>query len=92
MRELWSTLDDPRRVVASVEVSANVSTNRVFLLRLDDGSRVFAKVSNPFPDQPEFVRPAISVGTIKEIKELAAQGLGPNAIAEITGLDSGMAT
>ncbi len=46
VRELWSSLDDPRRVVASVEVSANVSTNRVFLLRLDDGSRVFAKVSN----------------------------------------------
>lgn len=46
MRELWSTLDDPRRVVASVEVSANVSTNRVFLLRLGDGTRVFAKVSN----------------------------------------------
>ena len=47
---------------------------------------VFAKVSEPFPDQPEFVRPAISLGTIKEIKELAAQGLGPNAISNITGL------
>lgn len=46
VRELWSTLEDERRVVASVEVSANVSTNRVFLLRLDDETRVFAKVSN----------------------------------------------
>jgi hypothetical protein len=46
VRELWATLGDPRTVVANVEVSANVSTNRVFLLRLDDDSRVFAKVSN----------------------------------------------
>ncbi len=47
---------------------------------------LFAKVAEPFPDQPEFVRPATSLGTIKEIKELAAQGLGPNAISNIIGL------
>ena len=47
---------------------------------------VFAKVPEPFPDQPEFARPAISIGTIKEIKELAGQGLGPNAVSNITGL------
>jgi hypothetical protein len=46
VRELWSGFGDPRRVESSVDVSANVSTNRVFLLRLDDGSRLFAKVSN----------------------------------------------
>jgi hypothetical protein len=46
VRELWSTLEDPRTVVSSIEVSANVSTNRVFLLRLSDDTRLFAKVSN----------------------------------------------
>ena len=46
VRELWSTLGDPRTVVSSVEVSANVSTNRVFLLRLNDDTHLFAKVSN----------------------------------------------
>ncbi len=46
VRELWSTLHDPRTVVSSVEVSANVSTNRVFLLRLNDDTHLFAKVSN----------------------------------------------
>ena len=46
VRELWSTLGNPRTVASSVEVSANVSTNRVFLLRLNDDTRLFAKVSN----------------------------------------------
>jgi hypothetical protein len=46
VRELWASFGDPRTVVATVEVSANVSTNRVFMLRLDDDTRVFAKVSN----------------------------------------------
>jgi hypothetical protein len=46
VRELWSTLGDPRKVLSTVEVSANVSTNRVFLLRLNDDTRLFAKVSN----------------------------------------------
>ncbi len=46
VRELWSTLGDPRTVEASVEVSANVSTNRVFMLRLNDDTHLFAKVSN----------------------------------------------
>jgi hypothetical protein len=46
VRELWSALEDPRTVVSSIEVSANVSTNRVFLLRLSDDTRLFAKVSN----------------------------------------------
>ncbi len=46
VRELWSGFGDPRLVESSVDVSANVSTNRVFLLRLSDGSRLFAKVSN----------------------------------------------
>jgi hypothetical protein len=47
---------------------------------------LFAKVPDPFPDQPEFVRPAISLGKIKEIKDLASQGIGPNAISSITGV------
>jgi hypothetical protein len=46
VRELWSSLGDPRKVDSIVEVSANVSTNRVFLLRLNDETRLFAKVSN----------------------------------------------
>ena len=46
VRKVWSDLHDPRTVVSSIEVSSNVSTNRVFLLRLDDGTNLFAKVSN----------------------------------------------
>lgn len=46
VRELWSGLGDERKVESTAEVSANVSTNRVFLLRLSDGTHVFAKVSN----------------------------------------------
>ena len=33
-------------MAAIVELAANVSTNRVYLVRLADGSNVFAKVSN----------------------------------------------
>ncbi len=46
VRKVWSDLHDPRTVVSTVEVSSNVSTNRVFLLRLNDGTNLFAKVSN----------------------------------------------
>jgi hypothetical protein len=46
VRELWAGLGDGRDLLSMVEVSANVSTNRVFLLRLSDGSHCFAKVSN----------------------------------------------
>ncbi len=45
-RELVAGLGDGRRLESMVEVSANVSTNRVFLLRFDDGSHRFAKVSS----------------------------------------------
>ncbi len=46
VRKVWADFDDPRTVASTVEVSSNVSTNRVFLLRLSDGANVFAKVSN----------------------------------------------
>ena len=42
----WEAYGDPRRVTATDELSAMVSTNRVYRLTLDDGSRVFAKSSN----------------------------------------------
>jgi hypothetical protein len=42
----WDAYGDPRRVVALDEVSANVSTNRVFRLHLDDGSTLVSKVSS----------------------------------------------
>ncbi len=45
-RTLWERLDDPRRIVGFLDVSANVSNNKVFRLALDDGSNVFVKVSN----------------------------------------------
>jgi hypothetical protein len=45
-RTLWDRLEDPRRIVGFLDVSANVSNNRVFRLALDDGSNVFVKVSN----------------------------------------------
>ena len=43
---LCALLPSPDSVSAIVEVSANVSTNRVYLVRLTDGTNVFAKVSN----------------------------------------------
>lgn len=42
----WVDHGDPRAIVGVEEVSAHVSTNRVFRLRLDDGSSVVAKASS----------------------------------------------
>ena len=42
----WEAYGDPRHVVGVTNVSANVSTNRVYRMRLDDGSSVVGKVSS----------------------------------------------
>jgi hypothetical protein len=42
----WRDYGDPRQVVEVAELSAMVSTNRVYRLVLDDGTSVVAKVSN----------------------------------------------
>jgi hypothetical protein len=42
----WREYGDPRAVTELGELSAMVSTNRVYRLHLDDGSSVIAKVSN----------------------------------------------
>ena len=42
----WADYGDKRSIVGSDEVSANVSTNRVYRLHLDDGSTVISKVSS----------------------------------------------
>jgi hypothetical protein len=42
----WRAYGDPRRLVRVCELSAMVSTNRVYQLTLDDGSTAIAKVSN----------------------------------------------
>ena len=42
----WAAYGDPRTITGSDEVSANVSTNRVYRLHLDDGSTVVSKVSS----------------------------------------------
>jgi hypothetical protein len=42
----WADYGDPRRIVDVAELSAMVSTNRVYRLTLDDGSTTIAKVSN----------------------------------------------
>ena len=42
----WTSFGDRRRVVAVDEVSANVSTNRVYRLHLDDATTLVAKVSS----------------------------------------------
>ncbi len=42
----WAEYGDRRSIVGSDEVSANVSTNRVYRLHLDDGSTVVSKVSS----------------------------------------------
>ena len=46
LRDAWSDYGDPRKIVSVVEVSAKVSTNRVYRLHLDDGGSVVAKVSS----------------------------------------------
>jgi Ser/Thr protein kinase RdoA (MazF antagonist) len=43
---VWKGYDDPRRITRVADVSANVSTNHVYRLSLDDGSHVIAKVSS----------------------------------------------
>jgi hypothetical protein len=45
MRAQWDALNDPRSVVSVEEVSALVSTNRVYRLSLSDESNVFIKAS-----------------------------------------------
>ncbi|HEY5875711.1 MAG TPA: hypothetical protein VIT64_10430, partial [Ilumatobacteraceae bacterium] len=42
----WRGYGDPRQVVSVVDVSANVSTNLVYRLVLDDGTAIIAKVSS----------------------------------------------
>jgi Ser/Thr protein kinase RdoA (MazF antagonist) len=42
----WASLGDQRSIVRLDEVSANVSTNRVYRLHLDDASTLIAKVSS----------------------------------------------
>ncbi len=42
----WEAYGDGRRVSAVTEVSANVSTNRVYRMHLDDGTTVVGKVSS----------------------------------------------
>jgi hypothetical protein len=42
----WNDYGDPRRIVDVAELSAMVSTNRVYRLTLDDGTRVIVKSSN----------------------------------------------
>src|ERR1700712_5939915 len=42
----WAEYGDPRAVVRVEEVSANVSTNRVYRLHLDDGWTLISKVSS----------------------------------------------
>jgi hypothetical protein len=42
----WVAYGDPRQLLQLDEVSANVSTNRVYRLHLDDGSTLIGKVSS----------------------------------------------
>ncbi|MFT3854659.1 MAG: hypothetical protein QM733_18275 [Ilumatobacteraceae bacterium] len=42
----WAAYGDPRAILAVDEVSANVSTNRVYRLTLDDSSTLITKVSS----------------------------------------------
>ena len=44
--EGWLATRDPRRLLMVEEIRIGVSTNRVFRLHLDDGTRVIAKVSS----------------------------------------------
>lgn len=42
----WREYGDPRRITEVLDTSPRVSTNTVFRVELDDGSRVFGKVSH----------------------------------------------
>jgi hypothetical protein len=42
----WAAYGDPRRVLSMVEISANVSTNNVYRLKLSDGHELIAKSSS----------------------------------------------
>ncbi|NBU96571.1 MAG: hypothetical protein EBS20_11925, partial [Actinobacteria bacterium] len=46
IRNAWSEFDDGRRIADIIELSAMVSTNRVYRLVLDDGAAIIAKSSN----------------------------------------------
>jgi hypothetical protein len=46
LHDAWRAYDDPRPIESVVEVSAKVSTNRVYRLRLRGGDSVIAKVSS----------------------------------------------
>ncbi len=46
LRDAWSAYGDPRHIVSVSEVSAKVSTNRVYRLGLVGGGSVIAKVSS----------------------------------------------
>src|SRR4051812_15404521 len=46
LRRAWEANGDDRSIVTVVEVSAKVSTNRVYRLQLADESSVIAKVSS----------------------------------------------
>ncbi|MEO6124048.1 MAG: hypothetical protein ABIR32_10090 [Ilumatobacteraceae bacterium] len=46
LRDAWTTYGDPRKIISVIEVSAKVSTNRVYRLHLDGGGSVIAKVSS----------------------------------------------
>jgi len=46
VEKVWEALGDPRQIVAIVEISANVSTNRVYRLHLNDHSSAVSKVSS----------------------------------------------
>ena len=46
LRSAWEAYGDPRAVTSIDELSAMVSTNRVYRLGLDDGTHIIAKSSN----------------------------------------------
>jgi hypothetical protein len=45
---------------------------------------VFARVTDPFPEQHKETRPEISLGTIKRIQKLRGQGYTVAKVAELT--------
>ena len=43
--EAWTSYDDSRQVLTIEDISARVSTNHVYLIEIDDGSKVIGKLS-----------------------------------------------
>ena len=80
----WSAYGDPRRIIDVFDTSPRVSTNTVFRVELDDGSRVYGKVSH----YGSYFLFAEDHDRLFRCAELLADGPFANFLAPVLGHDS----